>query len=41
MRIGAEINVLLRELKASLQDESNFQGMSFQVRHINGITISE
>jgi len=41
VRIGAEINAFLRELKASTQEELKFQGMFFQVRYVNGMTMSE
>ena len=41
MKISAEVNAFLTELKASQQEESNFQGMFFWVKHVNGITMSE
>jgi len=36
-----EMNVFLRELKASQQEESNFQGTSFWVRDVNGMIMSK
>jgi len=41
VRITAEINAFLRELKVSWQEESNFQEMTFWVRYVNGIIMSE
>ena len=35
------MNDFLRELKASTQKESNFQGMFFQVKHVNEMTMSK
>ena len=35
------MNAFLRELKALQQEELNFQEISFQVKYVNGMTMSE
>ena len=41
VKIGTDVNAFLRKLKASQQEELNFQGMFFWMEYVNKMTISE
>jgi len=41
VRIEAEVNVFLRELKASWQEELKFYRTFIWVRHVNEMTMSK